>query len=293
VLNSMKKQMSRRDLFQLTAAGAAVTMLPSLRGWSAEAENRKMGIALQLYSIRNDCAEDFDRALEEVAKMGYEAVEFAGYHTYNDDPAGLKKRLDDLGLKVAGTHRGTNTLVGDALKQTIEFHQTLGCKYIIVPGDRRFSEPEGSQQLAAIFNRAAEQLKPFGMYTGYHNHTHEFQKLGDKTYWELFAERTGEDVVLQQDVGWTVAAGVDPVAMIRKYPGRSKIIHCKPTVVGGEGKAFIGQDSVPWKPIITACQEVGGTEWLTVEQEAYPDGKSPMECSRISLAGLKNILAEM
>ena len=130
------------------------------------------------------------------------------------------------------------------------------------------------------------------MYTGYHNHTHEFKKDGGKTFWELFAERTSKDVVLQQDVGWTTAAGVDPVAMVRKYPGRSKIIHCKPTVVGGQGKAYIGQDSVKWKPIIAACAEVGGTEWLTVEQEQYPDGKSPMECTRISLAGLKKILAQ-
>jgi sugar phosphate isomerase/epimerase len=225
--------------------------------------------------------------------MGFDAVEFAGYHSYSNDAAGLKKRLDDLGLKVAGTHIGTNTLVGDNLKKTVDFHQTLGCKYLIVPGDGRFSDPEKSQELAEIFNKAAEQLKQYDMYTGYHNHTHEFKKDGDKTFWELFAERTTEDVVLQQDVGWTVEAGVDPVAMIRKYPGRSKIIHCKPTVVDDNGKAYIGEDSVPWKPIIAACEEVGGTEWLTVEQESYPDGKSPMECTRISHEGLRKILAQM
>jgi len=99
---------------------------------------------------------------------------------------------------------------------------------------------------------------------------------------------------LQQDVGWTAAAGYDPAAMIRKYPGRSQIIHCKPTIVAGDkGRAILGEDSVKWVPVLEACRDVGGTEWLTIEQEAYPDRMPPMECVALSLAGLKEILASM
>jgi sugar phosphate isomerase/epimerase len=280
---------SRRDLLKLAAAGAAAAVCPRSVTW-ASAAAAKPGIALQLYSVRDDCAKDFDRSLAEVAKMGFEAVEFAGYHSYANNPKGLRKRLDDLGLKVAGTHIGTNMLVGEALPKTVEFHKIIGCKYLIVPGDSRFTDPEKSKELAEIFNQAAKDLKKDGMRTGYHNHTHEFAKDGDKSYFELFAERTTPEVVLQQDVGWTVAAGADPVALIRKYPGRYQIIHCKPTVVGDAGKAYIGQDSVKWAEVFQACEEVGGTEWYTVEQEVYPDGKPPMECTKISLAGLKKIL---
>ncbi len=285
-------RISRRDALRVAAVGAVVAGLPRLSGFAAQAKTADPGIALQLYSVREDCGKDFDKALEEVAKMGFEAVEFAGYHKYDKDPKKLRKRLDDLGLKVAGTHRGTGTLVGDALKDTIEFHQTIGCKYVIVPGDERFNKPDGNKELAEIFNKAAEELKKYDMYTGYHNHTHEFEKDGETTYWELFAQRTSQDVVLQQDVGWTTAARQDPVALIRKYPGRHKIVHCKPTVVDGQGKAYIGEDSVKWEPIIAACKEVGGTEWFTIEQESYPDGKSPMECTKISLAGFRKILAQ-
>jgi sugar phosphate isomerase/epimerase len=291
-MNDSRHVLSRRDCLKLTAAGCV------LHAWTRAAAGpvsavARPGIALQLYSIRDDCAKDFDRALDEVARMGFEAVEFAGYHAYAGKAAALRKRLDDLGLKVAGTHIGTGTLQGDALAETIAFHQALGCKYLIVPGDGRFADPEKSRELAEIFNAAAEQLKPQGMFTGYHNHTGEFQKdpQSGKTYWELFAERTSPDVVLQQDVGWTVAAGVDPVAMIRQYPQRSKIIHCKPTVVDGDsGQPFIGQDSVPWSDIFQACVEVGGTEWYTVEQETYPPGKTPMESTRLSLQGIRKIL---
>ncbi len=289
----MWNRLSRRDALKCVAAGAVAASLPVWRTLAAEPKRTTPGISLQLYSIRGDCAKDFDKALAEAAKMGFSAVEFAGYYQYQDDPEGLRKQLDDLGLKVAATHIGTNTLVGDAQKRTVDFHKTIGCKYLIVPGDSRFTDPEGSKELAEIFNKAAEELKKVDMYTGYHNHTHEFEKVGDTTYWELFAQRTIPEVVLQQDVGWTTAARQDPVALIRKYPGRHKVIHCKPTVVDGEGKAYIGQDSVKWKPIIIACEEVGGTEWFTVEQETYPDGKSPMVCTEISLAGFKKILGEL
>jgi sugar phosphate isomerase/epimerase len=284
--------MTRRDMLKTTAVVATAAGIPRLTVATESETASTPGISIQLYSVRKDCAQDFDKALAQVATMGFDAVEFAGYHKYGDKAKDLRAKLDELGLKVAGTHIGTGTLVGDALAKTVDFHQAIGCKYLIVPGDRRFSHPDGSKELADIFNKAAEQLKAAGMKCGYHNHTHEFKKEGDKTYWELFAERTCEDVVLQQDVGWSTVAGQDAAALIRKYPGRSQIIHCKPAVVRGDaGRPIIGEDSVKWAEIIRACEEAGGTEWLTIEQEAYPDRKTPMQCVELSLAGLKQILA--
>jgi sugar phosphate isomerase/epimerase len=224
--------------------------------------------------------------------MGFEGVEFAGYHKYNGKPKELSQKLDDLGLKVAATHIGTGSFRGDALKRTIEFHQVIGCKFLIVPGDGDFTHPEKSKALAQLFNEATATLKPLNMYCGYHNHTGEFKKDGDKTYFDLFAERTTKDVVLQQDCGWTAAAGLDPVVLMQRYPGRMKSTHFKPTVVGKDAtkKPILGQDSVNWPAVIAACREVGGTEWITVEQEIYPDGKTPMEATALSLAGLKQLL---
>ena len=292
-MSENQSRISRRRMLQTTAAGALLATVPGPMAAAAEAccAKKKLGIALQLYSVRGDCGKDFDAALERVAGMGFDAVEFAGYHKYGGNPEGLKKKLDDLGLLAAATHIGTGSFSEGSIQKTIDFHAAIGCKYLVVPGDGRFSHPDKSKELADIFNVAAEELKKVGMKCGYHNHTHEFKKDGDKTFWELFAERTSDDVVLQQDVGWTVAARQDPVKYIRQYPGRSQVIHCKPTVVdGGEGEiAILGQDSVPWVEIIKACREVGGTEWLTIEQERYPKG-TPMECVELSLAGLKKLV---
>ncbi len=278
--------LSRREFVKGSVLAATAL---GLKPWDvAQAAGRDIPIAVQLYSVRDDCAKDFDGALAQVAKMGFAGVEFAGYHKYGGKAKELRAKLDELNLKVAATHIGTGSFRGDALKKTIEFHQIIGCKFLIVPGDGDFTHPEKSKALAETFNQTAEVLKPLNMACGYHNHTGEFKKVDDTTYYDLFATRTTNDVVLQLDCGWTYAAGLDPVAMMKRYPGRMKSTHFKPTAKNGT-KPILGQDSVDWVAVLAACREIGGTEWITVEQESYPDGKSPMECTALSLAGLKKI----
>jgi sugar phosphate isomerase/epimerase len=282
--------LTRRSFLEL--AGAAPVAWAVARSLPVFAAGR-IPVALQMYSVRGDCAKDFDAALAAVAAMGFVGVEFAGYYNYAQNPAGLADRLKALKLKAAGTHIRTSALEGDALKATIEFHQAIGCRFLIVPGDPAFTDPEKSKALADTYNKAAEVLKPLGMACGFHNHTGEFKKDGDKTYWDLFAERTTKDVILQQDCGWTMAAGFDPAAYVRKYPGRTRTTHFKPTVREGDAgkKPIFGQDSVDWKSVYEACASVGGTEWIVLEQELYPDGKTPMDCTRESYAGVKALLA--
>lgn len=285
---------SRRDLLRWSVAGAAALgAAPLLR---ASQDKKRIPLSVQMYSVRN--IKDIDEALKAMKDIGFDGVEFAGYGKYGNDAAGLRKKLDELGLKAAATHIGANSFVGDALKKTIDFHKAIGCNLLICPGDGRFTKAEESKQLAEIFNKGAEALKTEGLACGYHNHTAEFAKAdGDKTWWDLFAERTSKDVVLQVDFGHALYAGVDCVALVKKTPGRVKTTHVKGRLPKGakeQGKKpFVGQDTGDWKAILGACYEVGGTEWFSIEQEDYPDGISPTECVKISFEGLKKILADM
>ena len=49
----------------------------------------KFPIALQLYSVRDDIAADFEGTLKKVKAMGYDGVEFAGL--YGNLPPRLRK----------------------------------------------------------------------------------------------------------------------------------------------------------------------------------------------------------
>jgi sugar phosphate isomerase/epimerase len=287
----MSNLMSRRDILKWTAAaGAAALVRPSAL---VAQDKKKIPVALQLYSVRDVLGKDFEGTLKKVAELGFEGVEFAGEFG-KKDAATVRKILDDLGLKAAGTHTGSNTLQGDTLKKTVEFYKTLGCKFLIVPGDGRFTNPEKSKEFAEFMNKTAEALKADGLSTGYHNHDKEFrEKDGDKTYWDLFGERTNKDVIMQQDMGHTMWAGVDPIAVVKKWAGRIKTTHIKNRPPKGSGKKpFVGEDNFDWKGYVTACYEVGGTEWFTLEQEEY-DGKSSLDATKISMDAFKAILKEL
>src|SRR5512144_2589315 len=123
---------TRRTVLKTAGLGALAWALPGKLFGNAPA---RIPIAVQLYSVRGDCKKDFDAALAQVGKMGFAGVEFAGYYNYADKPKELRKRLDDLNLKVAGTHIRTADFREDVIKNTIDFHQAVGCRFLIVPGD--------------------------------------------------------------------------------------------------------------------------------------------------------------
>lgn len=283
--------LSRRQFAKISAVAAA-GLASKPWSWAAPA-GAKLPIALQLYSVRTDCKIDFDATLAQVAKLGFDGVEFAGYYAYENKGKELRKKLDSLGLKAAATHIGTKFFRGEELKKTIDFHQAIGCKYLIVPSDKDINDPEKAKAFADLFNEVSAKLKPLGLVCGYHNHAKEFQaKVGGKSAYDFFAANTNKEVVLQQDCGWTAAAGESPIDFMKRYPGRFGSTHFKPTVVGNDKskKPFIGQDSIDWVAVYAACCSVGGTEWVTLEQEAYPDGKTPMQCTEISFKALKKII---
>lgn len=255
---------SKREFLKLSAAGIAACVAGAPVLMAAEA--KKIPVGLQLYSVRNECAKDFDGTLAEVAKIGYKGVEFAGY--YNRDAKQLRKMLDDLGLKCCGTHIGLDTLQGDAFKRTVEFNQILGNRFLIVPGlpEKYTKTHQGWLDAAEVFNGIAEQLQPHKMRVGYHNHNIEFKPLDGETPEDTFFGHTNKEVVMQFDTGNGAEVGGDATIYIPKYPGRVASIHAK-AFSRKDPKAVIGEDELPWKEIFRLCETVGGTEWYIVEYE--------------------------
>ena len=256
------RNLSRRQFGSFAGAAFAGTL---------RAAGKKIPIGVQLYSVRTLCAKDFPGTLAGVAKLGYQGVEFAGY--YERSAAEIKKMLDGNGLKCCGTHIGVETLLGDNLARTVEFNQTIGNRNLICPGlpEKYRSSREAWRESAKVFNEISEKLKPHKLRVGYHNHSIEFQPLDGEKPWDTFFGNTNKDVVMQLDIGHAVHAGADPVAVMKRYPGRAKTVHVKdysPT----KRDALIGDGDVKWKEVLATCQTVGGTEWYIIEEEsnAYP-----------------------
>jgi sugar phosphate isomerase/epimerase len=259
-------------------------------------------IALQLYSVRNEAKADLRGTMQQVASWGYDGVEFAGFHGHSAEQ--VKAWLDEFGLACPSTHTGIDQLADEKFEQTVAFHKTIGCNAILVPGlpvERRNSL-DACKATAELFNALVEKLRPLGMRVGFHVHNQDVIPLqppdGDgRSPWDLFAELTHPQFILQYDTANGLDGGTDPVATIRKHPGRNVLLHLKEfgdgtrTLKGhdGHGKAAIGDGDVDWPGVFKAATEVGGTKWYIIEQEGHPK-LSPMDAAKLCLTNLKRLL---
>ncbi len=243
-------------------------------------------IALQLYSVRDDCARDFLGTIAKVAEMGYAGVEFAGYHDVS--AADIRKVLDNYGLKCAGAHTPVEKLNDDVLEATIAFHDILGCDNLVVPWlpEASRSTDEACKATAERLNTISDKLKPHGMRTGFHCHEGDMKPIsGGKSAWDLLGEYTVPEFIMQYDTANGSSGGADPVQPILDWPGRGITVHLKEWS-GEHGAKVIGEGQIPWPKVFEACETVAGTEWYIVEHESY-EGMTPLEAVHACLKNLR------
>jgi sugar phosphate isomerase/epimerase len=252
---------------------------------------KKVPIGLQLFSVRGEVEKDLPATLKAVAKLGYVAAEPWGYAGDKLEWQGwsakdLRKMFDDSGLQCCGMHLRTEALMGDNLARTIELNQVLGNRFLIIAIDsRRMSARDTIMELARTLNDVAAKLEPLGMFTGYHAHASDFIKVGKETAWEILFSNTSVRVVMQMDIGNCASGGGDPIAMLKKFPGRARSVHLKD--YGGAPGSVIGEGKADWKEIFQLCDTLHHPEWYVVE-EGGEDGLGYDVCRR-SLEALKRM----
>jgi sugar phosphate isomerase/epimerase len=271
---SEPNDISRRTF--LAMAGAAPFAIPALA-----AMQKAVPIGLELYSVRDELMKDLPGTVTAVAKIGYKVVEFySPYLEWTPEKAkDVRKLLNDLGIECRSTHNGRDTFAADGLKKAIELNQIIGSTSIVMSSAGKVTGVAGWEQVAGQLTSAAEQLRPLGLSTGYHNHQTEWRPVEGKRPMDVLAAGTPKDVVLQFDIGTCVEVGDDPIAWIKANPGRIRSMHCKDWGKG-EGRGYavaFGEGDSPWKEIFAAAESVGGIEYYLVEQEvAGPEGQIAM-----------------
>ena len=270
-----KDKISRRSFLALASAAPLM---------SAVMKGKRVPVGLELYSVRDQLKEDLPSTLREVAKMGYEGVEFfAPYFDWTLDYAKeVKRLLDDLHLRCFSTHNSARSFAPDNIGHAIELNQIIGSKFIVMASAGRVEGLDGWKAVADTLNRAAEKIKPLGLRAGFHNHQTEFTPVEGRRPIEVLAANTSKDIVLQLDVGTCLQAGADPVAWIKANPGRIISMHCKdwsPEPAKGYSVLF-GEGAVPWKKIFQAAEKTGGIQYYLIEQEgsAFPPIETVKRC---------------
>jgi sugar phosphate isomerase/epimerase len=245
-------------------------------------------IALQLYSIKELTEKDFLGTLKKVAEVGYAGVEFAGF--FNTPARELRKVLDDLNLKAAGSHAGPDALKAD-LEALIEYALEIGNPYLIAPWmpEEMRNSADAYKRTGELFNQIGSKCKENGLKFGYHNHEFEFEKFGGEYGLDLLVANTQPDhLFIELDTFWVEYSGLKSVDFINKYKERCAILHIKEMMsLEQKVNTEIGKGIMDFKGI-TAAGKKYGAEWYTVEQEEFEIDQ--LQSIRESYGYLKGIL---
>jgi len=254
-------------------------------------------ISVQLWSVREDVAADFKASIGKIAEMGFEGVELAGdLGEFKDNPTALAEFIESKGMKISGAHVNYDALSSENFDQTINYYKAAGAPTLIIPYDPRMGKNDQVDEAIAQLNELHKKVSAHGFRFGYHNHGFEFEENPQtgETFWDQLAQSTPASFVLQLDVGWVNFAGKDPISFVERYPGKTLSTHYKATLHPSttDKLPIIGQDTIDWARLYDANRTSGGTQWLVVEQEEYPQGFSPMQAVHMSKQGLDRILRE-
>lgn len=242
-------------------------------------------VALQLYTLREETAKDFVGTLKKVADLGYQGVEFAGYGDLQAHE--LKNLLDELGLKAASSHVPL-TRIKHHLEEEIAFNKEIGNTYIvcpfIMPDERTDAHYE---DLVQTLNAAGERLAKEGMTLAYHNHDFELETLSNgKRALDFILESTHPEWVQAEfDIYWLTKAGDSPSDWLKRYNGRTPLVHLKDMTTDDEQFfAELGTGGVDLEAVLQ-LGETQGVKWWVVEQDMSK--RNPLESVEMSLNYLK------
>jgi sugar phosphate isomerase/epimerase len=281
---------SRRSFLGNVSAAAAYTAVTFRTPMSYAEPPLGLPLGLQLYSVREQLAKDYEATLAQVGSVGYREVEAAGF--YQRSAADVKQAMQKANLRCVSAHFPFADLYA-RYDEVLAFSKELGIGYLICssPGFKTPASNAGSDRGRVLtledwrwnaeqFNLLGEKAAAAGIHFGYHNHVHEFAVVdGVVPYMELLRITDPSKVTLELDCGWATVAGAKPVDLLRDYPGRFSMLHVKDFKANGSSVAGagaheptvteLGLGSIDYRPIFQQAAKTQKIKHMFVEQEAF------------------------
>jgi sugar phosphate isomerase/epimerase len=183
-------------------------------------------ISVQLYSLRDEAAKDFEGVLRRLGDVGFVGVELAGFHDLT--PKQYSAIVKESGLVTSSAH--LTDLSPDGLNAALDDLQEIGCDVAVcafLPPER-FADLDSIQRSADALNEANDIARARGLSLGYHNHWWEFStNLDGQTAWSALIDRLDTTVFAELDIYWTTLGGADPRQVIADLGDRLWLLHVK------------------------------------------------------------------
>ncbi len=185
-------------------------------------------LGIQTYTFRRSIGTDPAKVLDTIKMMGFTEIEGGGGGRIT--PEEFKKLCDERKISIPSTGANYDQLV-KAPDSVVMRAKALGSKYVMcawIPHDNGVLTFENAKKAAADFNKAGKILKDNGLIFCYHAHGYEFQPYENGTLLDYIFKNTNPQYVsFEMDIFWMQFGGGDPVALLKKYGHRWKLMHLK------------------------------------------------------------------
>jgi len=268
-------------------------------------------LGVQLFTLFNTIDADVEGSLKKIAAIGYTEIESAfskkgGYYGMKPRefaqlcksnglswrshhvlgapfkmPAGTKMPTDANGKPITippmkNLHDNMQEMVDEAAEGGIEY---LVCAMI----------PTGSTEdlkfAVETLNKAGEAAKKAKLQLCYHNHDMEFKTVDGKIPYQVLLEETSpENVKMELDLAWATKAGIDPVDLFKKHPGRFPLLHVKDITKEGMLEP-VGGGIVYFKHIFANVKSAGAKHYF-VEHDMPKDAFASLTASYKALCAM-------
>jgi len=252
-------------------------------------------LGVEAYTFRKSFPIDVARTLDTIKMMGFTEMEGGGGRMA---PEEFRKLCDARGISIPSIGAGYEQLVKSP-DSVIDKAKILGASYVMcawIPHSKGVLTFENARQAAADFNRIGKTLKEHGLIFCYHAHGYEFQPYGDGTLLDyIFKNTDPEYVSFEMDIMWIHFGGGDPVALLKKYGSRWKLMHLKDLrkgapkdLTGGTGPENdvpLGMGELDIPNILKEAKKLGIKHYFIEDESNNVNGQVPQ--SIIYLRGLR------
>ena len=258
-------------------------------------------IGLQLYTVRDDMANDPIETLKYIASIGYTHVENAGYELgkyYGLDKQPFSTILNDLGLKMYSGHTQTGSnqpdkthTMSNQWEKVCEDAASIDQQYIVLAYlvEEERQTIDDYKKVAELCNKCGEIAKSFGLTLAYHNHDFEFESIDGIVPYDILLSEVDENLMsFEIDLFWTRKGGVEALDYFAKYPGRFPLWHVKDMDDSPE-KNFteVGNGVIDWSKYFNESKQANLRHFY-VEQDQCINYK-PLESVKISIDNLNKM----
>jgi sugar phosphate isomerase/epimerase len=242
-------------------------------------------LGVQAYTFRKSFPLNVPATLDTIKLMGFTEIEGGGGSM---PPSEFKKLCDERGIRIPSIGVGYEFLnkypdsVAGMAKQ-------MGANFVMcawIPHKNGLLTIQDAMKVVDDFNRIGKYLKEQGIIFCYHAHGYEFQPYENGTLLDYIINNTNPEYVsFEMDIFWIQFGGGDPVALMKKYPNRWKLMHLKDIrkgakkdltgLTGPENDVVLGTGEIDIPAILREANKIGIKHFFIEDESNFVNGQVP------------------